>query len=158
MIQDRLLITSDSLELGYDPTFALDAFSRPKLLSEGEYVKNILMTILFMKPGQYPSLPHIGLDIRNLLYNNWDTVIEQDLIDIIIKQCVILEPYFENNMIQIRKTMHNNQPSLMIFVDVSIQEEDVMNSSDDTSSPFFIGLSFNQIGELMCDIHKGALR
>ena len=46
--------------IGYDGTFELNEFNEPKLASEIEVVKNIILTVLFFKPGQYPSLPTIG--------------------------------------------------------------------------------------------------
>ena len=54
--------------IGYDCTFELNEFNEPKLSSEIETIKNTLLFILFSKPGQYPSLPQIGIDINSYLY------------------------------------------------------------------------------------------
>ena len=42
--------------IGADLTFELDQYNEPRLKSEGEMIKDIILYVLFSKPGQYPSL------------------------------------------------------------------------------------------------------
>ena len=57
-----------------DPTYGLNDFSKPKVLSEAEtYVRNLL-TILFGKPGFYPSIPNLGMDIKQYLSQFSDSI------------------------------------------------------------------------------------
>lgn len=47
-------------EVGY----GVDDFNRPKVLSQSESLKQIVMNVLTCKPGNLPSLPEIGVDIN----------------------------------------------------------------------------------------------
>lgn len=54
--------------LGYDVCMDYDTAFKPKVISTFEMCINIIMTLLFMKPGQYPSIPDIGIDIESYLF------------------------------------------------------------------------------------------
>lgn len=58
--------------LGYDVTFDTDSMGRPKVISSFEVGVNIILTLLFMKPGQYPSIPDLGIDIASYLHEYSD--------------------------------------------------------------------------------------
>ncbi len=100
----------------YDGTFELNEFSQPRLRSEIELVKNTILYVLFTKPGQYPSLPHIGIDVNSLLYSYYDDLDENDLKRKVIDQCSALGSYIRDGTIQIKKTRYRKQPSLMIHI------------------------------------------
>ena len=54
-----------------NPTFSVNNYNKPKVLTELEsYVNDVLM-LLFGKPGFYPSIPTIGMDIKQYLYMNF---------------------------------------------------------------------------------------
>ena len=58
--------------LGYDVTLDTDSMGRPKVISSFEVGVNIILTLLFMKPGQYPSIPDLGIDIESYLHEYAD--------------------------------------------------------------------------------------
>ena len=45
-------------------TFGLDNFGKQKTLSLSETIGQLVLDILLLKPGQLPSLPHIGMNIK----------------------------------------------------------------------------------------------
>ena len=49
--------------LNYDVALGYDSMFKPRVLSSFELGMNTIMTLLFMKPGQYPSIPELGIDI-----------------------------------------------------------------------------------------------
>lgn len=53
--------------LGYDAVLDVDHFRKPKVISTFEMCVNIILTLLMMKPGQYPSIPELGIDIEQYL-------------------------------------------------------------------------------------------
>lgn len=53
--------------LGYDAVLDLDDYGKPKVLSSFEMMVNAILTLLFMKPGQFPSIPELGIDINSYL-------------------------------------------------------------------------------------------
>lgn len=40
--------------LGYDAVLDVDEFTKPKVISSFQLCVNAILTLLFMKPGQYP--------------------------------------------------------------------------------------------------------
>lgn len=58
--------------LNYDVSFDTDSMGRPKILSSFELGINTILTLLFMKPGQYPSIPDLGIDIESYLHEYSD--------------------------------------------------------------------------------------
>ena len=58
--------------LGYDVLFDIDSTYKPKVISTFEMCINSILTLLFMKPGQYPSIPELGIDIESYLHEYAD--------------------------------------------------------------------------------------
>lgn len=133
--------------VGQDALFELDEFSRPKLISPSEMIKNIIMFILFSKPGSYPSLPEIGLDIQSYLYEFYDSLNVNELKQNIIDQCSLLEFYFNNNNINIIKYKNNGVPSLKINMDYVIN-----TSNGNQSKSFHIGISYDELKNIIYTI------
>ena len=74
--------------LGYDVCMDFDSAYKPKVISTFEMCVNIIMTLLFMKPGQYPSLPEIGIDIESYLFEYADDkTIPKKIVTMIEDQC-----------------------------------------------------------------------
>ena len=73
-----------------DVGFGLNDFQEMQVYSEGESIARYLSNILLMRPGNLPGLPHIGLNIKELLYSNMEQIDSQDLKDKIISQCTAL--------------------------------------------------------------------
>jgi len=145
--------------LGYDTTFELDSFSRPRLRSAAELVKNILLFILFTKPGQYPSLPHIGLDIQSMLFSFYDEISDVGLRDQIVSQCQALGVCFDVGVVNVRKTIYRGKPSLMIHIETDPTDSQMMNYMDYTSegndSRYQIGITFDELDKMIYNISHG---
>ena len=62
--------------LGYDVLMDTDSMYKPKILSTFEMCVNSVLLLLKMKPGQYPSIPELGIDIEKYLheYADEDTI------------------------------------------------------------------------------------
>lgn len=58
--------------LGYDVTLGVDAAHKPNVISSFEMCINAILTLLFMKPGQYPSIPELGIDIESYMHEYSD--------------------------------------------------------------------------------------
>lgn len=69
--------------LGYDVLMDVDSFNKPKVISTFELCVNSILTLLFMKPGQYPSIPELGIDIEQYLHEYAD---DKDIPQIIKEQ------------------------------------------------------------------------
>ena len=58
--------------LKYDVCMGFDAANKPKVISSFEMCVNIILTLLLMKPGQYPSIPELGINIGSYLFEYAD--------------------------------------------------------------------------------------
>ena len=58
--------------LGYDVMLDTDSMYKPKVISTFQLCVNTILTLLFMKPGQYPSIPDLGIDIESYLHEYSD--------------------------------------------------------------------------------------
>lgn len=142
-------------ELGYDTTFELNDFKQPRIRSEVELIKNTILFVLFAKPGQYPSLPTIGLDIQNRLYSFYDEIKEEDLQLQIIEQCEALGVYFDKGNVAIRKTIYNKQPSLLIHIEgTESYPDDYMNDSANKSNRYLIGITYDEMKRMVYNINS----
>ena len=138
---------------GYDGSFELDPFGNPRVVSEIEMMKNIVMFVLFSKPGQYPSLPDIGLDIESMLYSFFDEIDTAGLRNQIVSQCNALGWYFERGNINIRKVRYRGKPSLMIHIE-GIEELPENIASSNTLERYQIGLTYNDLNQLIYNVAK----
>jgi hypothetical protein len=144
-------------KLGYDLTFELNSFGQPRIRSEIEMIKNIVLYVLFAKSGQYPSLPNIGLDIESLLYSDYETLDVEELKNQIYSQCNALGTYFGDNTIQIQKTIYNDKPSLLIHIDGSEilpNNNEYLTDIHTKNEIYMIGITFDSLDQLLYNVKE----
>lgn len=102
--------------LKYDVALDYDSMYKPKILSSFESGINIVLTLLFMKPGQYPSIPELGLDIESYLFKySDDKRIINELKTKLEDQCNIVGLVGFDIEISIQ-TMADGNDALIIFI------------------------------------------
>lgn len=139
--------------IGYDTTFELNEFGQPRIRSEIELIKDVILFILFGKPGQYPSLPNIGMDIQSLLYSFYDELDVEDLKDQLKSQCEILGVYFNSGVVDFRKVKYRGKPSLMIHIEGKESYPDgYMKDSINNSNRYLIGITFDELNKMIYNI------
>lgn len=67
--------------------FGLDNFKQPKVLSKKDSVVQIILSMFFLRPGNYPSMPHIGINISKYLYATEGELDPEELKRDIFNQC-----------------------------------------------------------------------
>ena len=78
--------------LGYDVLMDTDSTYKPKVISTFEMCVNAILTLLYMKPGQYPSIPELGIDIESYLHEYADDPnIPSEIKNKLIDQCNRIE-------------------------------------------------------------------
>ena len=74
--------------LGYDTLLDVDEFMKPKVISTYQLCINSILELLFMKPGQFPSIPDLGIDIEQYLHEySDDSRIPEKIIFELKEQC-----------------------------------------------------------------------
>jgi hypothetical protein len=149
------MIDLESERIGYDTTFELNEFGQPKLRSEIEVVKNTILYVLFSKPGQYPSIPQIGLDIESILYSFFDELDEDTLVTKICEQCEALGVYFNSGSVAVKKQMYRNKPSLLIHIEgTESYPSGYLNNSYNNSDKYLIGITLNDLNQMIYNINS----
>jgi hypothetical protein len=98
--------------------FGADNFQQPKILSSKESIAQVLLNLFFMRPGNLPSLPHIGINIREYLYRMEDDLDAEELKAKLYDQASVLIPYISLGDVRIFVTSYNGQSLLIVSIPV----------------------------------------
>lgn len=142
--------------VGYDTTFELNEFSEPRIRSEVETLKDVLLFVLFSKPGQYPSLPTIGMDIGTNLYEFYDEINVDEIKTKLIQHCSMLGAYINDGQILIKKLMYKGQPSLIIHIEGTESFPSTYKHDNiGTSNRYMIGITYDELNKMIYNVNKG---
>ena len=98
-----------------DPAFGVNDFKTAKITSESETIVNNILTLLFMRPGSYPSIPHLGIHIQDYLYQFFDEINCDDITSLIAAQCQEFVPSVNSGSLVVKKTVtESGKPVLLI--------------------------------------------
>lgn len=123
-----------------DPTYGVNEFNKTKVLSEIETYVNNILTILFGKPGFYPSIPTLGMDISQYLYKFEDEINVDRIKAILANQCSEFLPLVESGDIDIIKTTYMGRSMLIFQLPVII---------DKTQIAVALGVTLNAKGQMV---------
>ena len=101
--------------MAVDPQFGVDSYNRAKVLNESQTIVYNLLTLLFGKPGFYPSIPTLGMNIQQYLYSFQDDFDTNYLKSQLASQCKDFIDQIYDGTFDIIKSTYNDQP-LLIFV------------------------------------------
>lgn len=104
--------------MAVNPCFGVDDFNKSKIQTQSETIAHDILTLLFGRPGFFPSEPELGMDIGSLLYSFFDEINIEALKAKLIYQCSKYSSYIVNGEIDIRKTYHNSKPLLLFIIPV----------------------------------------
>lgn len=99
-----------------DPTFETNSFNRPKVLTEKEsYVRSVLM-LLFGKPGFFPSIPQLGIDIQRYMYLREDEINVDEIKTLLSSQCRDFLPDLRDGTFDVLVTTYKGQLYLLFVL------------------------------------------
>ena len=129
--------------LNYDVVFDSDSMYKSRVLSTFELGVNSILTLLFMKPGQYPSIPDLGIDIESYLYEySDDPKIPGEIRNKLIDQCNIIDVIGIDIDIRFDKTAEGYD---VLIVELTGTER--LGYGND-SSHIIIGISYDKLNRL----------
>lgn len=112
--------------IGHEVLFDLDNFKKPKILSLKETVVQSLVNLFFMRPGNIPSMPHIGLNITQYLYMTEREFNPEEIKAQIYNQCSELISFIVLGELNIFVTKYKEQDVLIFSIPITgIEEEEV---------------------------------
>lgn len=98
--------------MAVDPIFGVDNFNNPAVLQEDETLVNNILTVLFGKPGFYPSIPALGMDVTQYLYSFRDDLDTTSLLARLIYQCPDLDDAVSDGSLDCKYFMYQGRPIL----------------------------------------------
>lgn len=123
-----------------DPTFGVNDFDLPKVLSTTEtYARNVLL-LLFGKPGFYPSIPTLGMDIQQYLYMFVDDINTDSIKTKLATQCKDFLPELQTGDFDVQKRVVGGRP-LLAFILPIVEDNSTINIA--------LGVTTNAKGELV---------
>lgn len=133
----------DFQPVGYDFAFGTDTLGRPKVLSSFQIGVNAVLTLLFMKPGQFPSIPDLGIDIDSYLHEySDDPNIPIEIKNKLSDQCNRLDVIGLKIDVSIDK-MDDNKDALLI----EISGTETLSYGNETDH-VIIGISYDKLNRL----------
>lgn len=124
---------------GVEPSFGLNNFNQAKYKNETETIANSIINLLFGRPGYFPSMPNLGINIQNTLYMFWDEIDELVIKAQIASQCSAFREYIDDGSLDVVKSSYNGEPLLLVVIPVQIKNQ---------KETLAIGIKQNPNGEI----------
>lgn len=99
--------------------FGLDNFMKPKILDSYQSLAQVILNVLMMKPGNMPSLPHLGIDIRKYLYKVSDEIDVGALKNEIYSQVSEVLPHLISGEIKISIVNYQGTDLLLVAIPIN---------------------------------------
>lgn len=129
--------------LNYDVILDSDSMYKPKVLSSFDLGVNSVLMLLMMKPGQYPSIPELGIDIESYLFEYDDnTKLPSIIKEKILEQCNRLNVVGLDINVLFDKTSDGTSA---LVVDIKGSQRLCYGSE---SSHIIIGISYDKMNRL----------
>jgi hypothetical protein len=126
--------------MSVDPTYGVNNFNKAKVLSEEETYVHNLLAILLGKPGFYPSIPYLGMDIQRELYKFEDEIDTDKIKAAVVSQCSDFLPLVKNGDLDVITTKYNGETILIFQLPVIINNNNIALA---------VGVTLNNKGQLV---------
>lgn len=123
-----------------DPVYGVNNFNQTKVLSESETLINNILMILFGKPGFYPSIPSLGMDIEGYLYMFEDEIDANQIKAKLATQCREFLPNIQDGSMDVYTTTYNGHSMLIFELPILI---------DNVTTMLALGVTVNDKGEMV---------
>ena len=122
-----------------DPAFGIDDFNKSKVYPSDETIVRNLLLLLFGKPGFYPSMPKLGMNIREYLYTLEDDMDTSAIKAKLAYQCKDFLPLIQDGSMDIYTTRSKGNPVLVFALPVI---------HDNTYATLVLGVTILNSGEM----------
>ena len=122
-----------------DPAFGMNSFNTPKFYNESVTTAKNIITILEGRPGFFPSLPDLGMDIkRSLIYKDIDEIDTEAIKVELVRQCDQFITNVRDGTFDVQKMVYQERPLLIFVIPVTIER---------ASQRLAVGVMLNSKGE-----------
>ena len=122
------MLTSGPLESSKtELALEIDSFDKPKELSNAKAWSQLMLNLIFLKPGTYPSIPEMGVGIEDYQYDFLEDAISELSAKIVNQQKTYL-PDIPLSEVQVTKIDKSGQPVLIIQFSFN-EGSDIVNTA-----------------------------
>lgn len=108
---------------GVDPSFSMNDFKEPLYYNDSETVARNILFVLFGKPGFYPSMPTLGMNIQRLLYDFDDELNIESIKAKLMSQCSAFYSSIGDNSFDIQKVVKDNKVYLLVKIPTIVKDK-----------------------------------
>lgn len=104
-----------------------DFYQKSRIFKETDSLVNYILNILLMRPGNMPSMPHIGINIGQYVQPTMQQQLDVELIKgLIVSNCEDLLPQLSTDELLVTVVMDEfNKPVLLIKIPMYVDEEEI---------------------------------
>lgn len=99
----------------------INSFDKPKELTRAQAWSQLILNIIFLKKGSYPSMPDLGIDIEQYEYEFLDTACERLMTDITQQQQTYL-PDVPLVGVMVTQTDFKGQPIMLVQLHFQVDD------------------------------------
>lgn len=129
--------------LGYDVLFDTDEMNKPKVISTFQTCVNSILMLLKMKPGQFPSIPELGIDIDQYLHEYSDDKTIPNTIKSKLEEQLNVLGYIGINVNISNDVTSEGVPALILII-----SGDERMTYHEKMPSVVIGITYNQLGQM----------
>lgn len=107
--------------IGSEVQFGLNNFKEPITLTESESIGQLFKNLLLMRPGQLPSMPHLGIDIKQYLYAFEEELDTEAIKEEISKQAASIMPYVNTDSLEFTTVTIKGTTVFVLMLPINIQ-------------------------------------
>ena len=99
-----------------EPVIGQDEFRKPKVLTGWDALLQTILVVLFGRPGCFPSIPELGMNIQKYRYVQENNLDVEGLKTEFAKQCGLISTAIDASEIDIKTTRSANGDLMLVFV------------------------------------------
>lgn len=135
--------------MAIDPTFAINSYNKPKNLSPMETTVANILTLLFGVPGFYPSIPSLGMNIKQYLYQFEEDLDADEIEQKLGEQCEDFIDEINSNEIEVQVANYKGNPYLLFTLPVI---------TDNKTYSIVLGVTTNEHGEIIYNFVENSIQ
>jgi hypothetical protein len=102
--------------MSVNPTFGVNDYEKSKTQTERQTIVHDILMILYGKPGFFPSIPSLGMNVKEYLYRAEDEIDTGEIKNLLRTQCSDFGTYIDDDSLDVEKTTYNGQTVLLFIL------------------------------------------
>ena len=125
------------MDLPRDVGLDKDNFQKSKIFNQTDSLVNYILNILLMRPGNIPSMPHIGINIGQYVNPGMKTSLDPEMLkELIVNNCEDLLPHLSTDEVVVAIMLDENQKEVLM-IKIPLVVDDISKEHQDAYYAFY---------------------